>query len=380
MRIALVHDWVIGSRGGERVLDALAQAHPDAHLHTLIHRPGTSTPAIDALQIHTSPLNEVPGVERHYRKLLPLFPAAIGRLDLRGYDLVLSISHAVAKSAPVPVGTPHLSYCLTPMRYIWDQTDAYLGHGVKRWLATPLIGALRRFDRSHSTPDDVDRFVAISRAVATRIRIHYRRDSRVVHPPVAVERFRPSTHAPADFYLLVGGFVPYKKERLVIEAFRRHGGRLVVAGDGPLRRDVARTAPSNVEFVGRIDDASLAGLFAECRALVYPQEEDFGITAVEAQAAGRPVIAYAAGGALDSVRPLADSGCRFPEGSYEQAATGILFAEQTVEGLLAALHSFERHEDAFDPKSIRAHAEAFSTDRFLREMENEIEATITPAQ
>lgn len=378
MRIALVHDWVTGLRGGERVLDTLARAHPDAHLHTLIHRPGTTTPAIDALAIHTSPLNGLPGIERHYRKFLPLFPLAIGRLDLRGYDLVLSISHAVARSAPVPPGTPHLAYCLTPMRYVWDHVDAYLGHGAKRWLATPLIGALRRFDRSHSTPDHVDRFVAISRAVASRIRRHYGRDSRVVHPPVAVERFRPSLRPPEDFYLLVGGFVPYKREQLVIDAFRKHGGRLIVVGDGPLRRDIAKRAPANVEFVGRLDDPSLAELFANCRALIYPQEEDFGIVAVEAQASGRPVIAFAAGGALDSVRPLPRSAD--PDGSGAAGATGILFEDQSVEGLLAAIRVFERHEAAFDPKLIRAHAERFSTERFLHELALEIEATLTRAQ
>jgi len=376
VRIALVHDWITGLRGGERVLDAIARAHPDAHLHSLIHRPGVSTPAIDALPRHTSPLNRIPGIARHYRKWLPLFPWAVDRLDLRGFDLVVSISHAVAKSVPVPAGTPHLAYCLTPMRYVWDQTDAYLGRGPRRLLAAPLIGALRRFDRSRSSPAHVQRFVAISRAVADRIRSHYGRDARVVHPPVAVERFRPTGLDPDDFYLLVGGFVPYKKETLVIEAFRRHGGRLVVAGDGPTRRQVARNAPDNVEFVGRVGDEELAGLFSRCRALVYPQEEDFGITAVEAQASGRPVIAYAAGGALDTVVPLPEDASGIGAGP----ATGVFFRQQTVEALLSGIRTFERREADFDAKSIRAHAERFSTDRFLHELQLEIDAVLAADQ
>lgn len=376
MRIALVHDWITGLRGGERVLDAIARAHPDAHLHSLIHRPGVSTPAIDALPRHTSPLDRLPGIHRHYRTWLPVFPWAVDQLDLHGFDLVVSISHAVAKSVPVPAGTPHLSYCLTPMRYVWDHTDAYVGRGPRRVLAVPLIGALRRFDRARSTPAHIQRFVAISRAVADRIRNHYGRDARVVAPPVEVERFRPSGRPPDDFFLLVGGFVPYKREDLVLEAFRRHGGHLVVAGDGPTRRRIGRNAPRNVEFVGRVDDPTLAALFGRCRALIYPQEEDFGITAVEAQASGRPVIAFARGGALDTVVPLPDDA----SGGGASHATGVFFREQTVEALLAGIRTFERREADFDPKAIRAHAEHFSTGRFLHELQVEIDAVLAPDQ
>ncbi len=369
MRIALVHDWLTGLRGGERVLDVLARAHPDAELYTLIHRPGATTPAIDALRVHTSPLDRLPGVERYYRKLLPLYPWAIDRLRPHDCDLVLSISHAVAKSVPVPAGTPHLCYCLTPMRYVWDQADAYLGRGLRRAAATPLVSALRRFDRSRSTPAHVTRFVAISRGVSERIRRHYARPSRVVHPPVDVERFQPTGARPDDYYLLVGAFVPYKREDLAIEAFRRSGRRLVVAGDGPLRGRIEASAPPNVEFVGRVPDDTLAELFAGCRALVHPQHEDFGLVAVEVQAAGRPVIALAAGGALDTVRPLHDT----PHEGAE-APTGVLFEQQSAEALAAAVERFERSEHVFDAKAIRRHAEHFGPRRFAEALGREIEA------
>lgn len=377
MRIALVHDWLTGLRGGERVLDAVAHAYPDSELYTLIHRPGVTTRAIDALPVHASPLNRLPGISRHYRKLLPLYPWAIDRLRPTDCDLVLSISHAVAKSIPTPVGVPHLCYCLTPMRYVWDQADAYLGRGARRIAAAPLIAALRHFDRVRSTPHHVDRFVAISAGVASRIRSHYGRNARVVHPPVEVERFHPSLAPPDDFYLLVGAFVPYKREDVAIEAFRRSGRRLIVAGDGPLRRRLATGSPRNVEFVGRVDDDTLADLYTRCRALIHPQHEDFGLCAVEAQAAGRPVIAYAAGGALDTVRGLRPSDS-LPAGQDELSsrATGILFERQTPECLVSAIESFERVEHVLDAETIREHAERFATGRFLRELATEIDATL----
>lgn len=360
VRIALVHDWLTGMRGGERVLHELALMYPDADLYTLIHVAGSTSPAIEHLDIRPSPLSRIPGVAAHYRKLLPLFPWAIGRLHARGYDLVISTSHAVAKGLPTDPGTPHLAYCLTPMRYVWDQVDAYLGRGLRRALAAPLVAYLRRFDLRTSAPDQVTRFVAISNAVADRIRRHYGRESGVVFPPIDVESIRPSGKASDDFYLLVGGFVPYKREALAIEAFRRLGRRLLVAGDGPGRRALQSSAPANVEFTGRISDGELADLYARCRALVYPQEEDFGLIAVEAQAAGRPVIAYGRGGATDTVRPLGAA----PRATAEDPPTGIWFEQQTPESLAEAVERFEAVEDHFDPHAIRSWAERFGPERF----------------
>ena len=374
MRIAFVHDWITGFRGGERVLDALATHFPDSELHTLIHRPGQTTEDIDRLQIHTSPLNRLPGIEKHYRKLLPLYPWAIDQLRPSQCDLVLSISHAVAKSVPIPHATPHLCYCLTPMRYIWDQTDAYLGTGLRRRFASPLVTRLRRFDQRRSDADQVTRFTAISREVSSRIRAHYDRPSKVIHPPVEVSRFQVRDRPADDFYLLVGAFVPYKREDLVLQAFRRSGRRLIVAGDGPSRSHFARRAPPNIEFVGRVPDPELADLMSRCRALLHPQREDFGLVAVETQAAGRPVIAFGAGGALDTIRPFQDAHALSDAKHLDP--TGLFFYEQSVESLERAIQKFEDHEEAFDPTSIRQHAETFSRERFLSEIKSEIAATL----
>lgn len=348
------------------MLEHLARRHPDADLFTLFHAPGRVPAVIEARRIETSVLDRLPFAHRHYRKLLPLLPWAIRRFDLRGYDLVLSTSHAVAKSVPVPRGVPHLDYCFTPMRYVWDQRDEYLGRGLRRALASPLVSALRRFDVAHSGPDSVTRFVAISREVAGRIERHYGRRAAVVAPPVDVSWIETATAPPDDFFLLVAGFVPYKRDELAIECFRRSGRRLVVAGDGPARRRLECSAPPNVEFVGRVDDRTLAELYRRCRALVYPQREDFGLVPVEAQAAGRPVLAFGAGGVLDSVRPLpaerdADASARFDD---PEPPTGLFFDRQTPEALEAAIARFEKTELQFEPARLRAWAERFSPARF----------------
>jgi glycosyltransferase involved in cell wall biosynthesis len=366
LRIALVHDWLTGMRGGERVLHELAALHPDADLYTLVHVPGSTSERIERLRIHASPLSRLPGVARHYRKLLPLFPWAIERLRLEACDLVLSTSHAVAKGVRAPRGAAHLCYCLTPMRYAWDQIDAYLGRGLRRALAAPLVARLRRWDRRTSTPDRVTRFVAISQTVASRIRRHYRREASVVYPPVDLERFQPSGSAPDGDYLLVGSFSPYKREWMAVEAFRTLGAPLVVAGDGPERERLERDAPSNVRFAGRVSDAELAKLYAGCRALIYTSDEDFGLVPLEAQACGRPVIALGRGGATESVVPL-DGG---------EPPTGIFFETQSPDALVAAIRRFESNEIRFDPQRIRAHAERFSVERFRREMMAEIHETL----
>lgn len=352
MRVAVVHDWLTGWRGGERVLAEILALHPQADLFTLIHVPGSVPVPIEARRIVASPLSRLPGVARYYRALLPLFPWAIRRFDLSDYDLVISCSHAVAKSVRTRPGTIHLAYCLTPMRYIWDQTDAYLGRGWKRWLATPLVWALRRFDRRTSGADQVTAFVAISTTVRDRITRHYGRDAAVVHPPVdtrAVARapVRPNPHG--AFYLLVGAFVPYKREALAIEAFAGLDRTLVVAGDGPLRERLEARAPGNVHFVGRVSDAELHALYRDCRALIYPQEEDFGIVAVEAQAAGTPVIAFAGGGALDTVPP---------------AHGNRLFDGATPEALRAAITAFESRPEEIDATGLRSGAERFGVAAF----------------
>jgi glycosyltransferase involved in cell wall biosynthesis len=360
MRVALAHDWVVGLRGGEKVLDELAHLYPRADLHTLFYAPGTTTDAIDRLSVHASALSRLPLASRHYRKLLPLMPRAVESLRIAPCDVVVSSSHCVAKGVLAPPGAAHLCYCFTPMRYVWDQADAYLGRGLRRTLATPLVRYLRRWDEESSGPERVTRFVAISTAVAKRIEQHYGRDADVIHPPVAVDRIECASGPPEDFFLLVGGFVPYKRESLAIQAFARLGVPLVVAGDGPARARLMRDAPPHVHFVGRVSDDVLHDLYRRCRALIYPQEEDFGIVAVEAQAAGRPVIAFGRGGALDTVVP--------PGGEHQTPPTGLFFTDDSEDALIDAVERFERAAGDFDPKAIRSWAERFSRARFRREL------------
>jgi glycosyltransferase involved in cell wall biosynthesis len=368
VKVVLVHDWLTGMRGGERVLDELAGMFPDAELFTLLHVEGSTSPRIESLPIAASPLGRLPLVARHYRKLLPLFPLAIERLALPPCDLVLSTSHAVAKGVRRPRGAVHLCYCFTPMRYVWDQADAYLGRGLRRAVAAPLAAYLRRWDRRTSGPDRIQRVVAISRTVAERVRRSWGREASVVYPPVAVERFAVRPEGPGDFYLLVGGFVPYKREDLALAAFARLGRPLLVAGDGPARARLEAAASRNVRFLGRVSDAELADLYAGCRALVYPQEEDFGIVPVEAQAAGRPVIALGRGGATETVVPLWDAAGRAP--------TGVLFEPQAPAALSEAVLRFEAEERRFDSAAIRRHAERFGAERFRRELRAEIDLAL----
>ena len=367
MRVALVHDWLTGLRGGERVLEELARMYPEAELYTLINVPGSTSATIAELQTFASPLSRVPGIARNYRGFLPLYPWAISRFYLEGYDLIVSVSHAVAKAIPHDTAIPHVSYCLTPMRYIWDQSHHYWGTGLYQKLSIPLVAYLRRFDQQTSRPEQVSQFVSISSAISDRIETHYGRTSEVVWPPVDVERIRPNALPPDDFYLLVGGFVPYKCERIAIEAFRSLKRRLVVVGEGPMRSRLATAAPPNVEFRGRVDDAELADLYARCRALIYPQEEDFGIVAVEAQAAGRPVIAFGRGGARDTVVPVNAPGI-----SANREPTGIWFTPQTSKALAEAVVYFEENESALSSEAIREWAKRFGRDRFRRELGDQI--------
>ncbi len=379
LRVALVHDWLTGYRGGERVLHHLARRYPDADLYTLIHERGSVPAEIESRRILTSPLDRLPGRAKHYRKLLPLFPWAIRQFDLSGYDLVLSTSHAVAKSVRIPKGVAHVDYCFTPMRYVWDHVESYLGNGARRRLASPMIRRLRQFDVETSDEQSVTRFVAISTDVADRIRRHYARPARVVPPPVNIDWIETARGPAEDYYLLVGGFVPYKREDLAIDAFRHLDRRLIIAGDGPMRARLERNAPKNVEFLGRVDETRLAGLYRGCRALLYPQHEDFGLVAVEAQAAGRPVIGFKGGGILDTVRPLLkgpdldeNRGVDELDSSAEYGATGVFFDRQTPEALRAAIEQFEKHESHFEPRVLRHWAARFSPARFDAALDHEI--------
>lgn len=369
-RVALVHDWLTGMRGGERCLEAMLALFPDAELFTLLHRPGAVSPRIEACPIHTSFVQRLPRAARFYRHYLPLFPAAAERFDLRGYELVVSISHCVAKGVRPPPGVPHLCYCLTPMRYVWDLYDAYFGPEragpLVRAVMPALARRLRRWDvrstaRAH-------RLVACSHYVAERIRRCYGREAPVVYPPVEVERFRPAERR-EDFYLAVSALVPYKRIELAVEAFNRLERRLVVVGTGPELPRLRRAAGRHVTFLGWLGDAEVAEWYGRCRACVFPTEDEFGITAVEAQAAGAPVIAYARGGAAETVL-----GASEPPGAGERP-TGVFFCEPSAESLMQAVLRFERLP-VFEVAALQRHARRFSVAAFQAGIRAQVEGLL----
>ena len=358
MRTALVHDWLTGMRGGEKVLEVLCELLPESDVYTLIHLPGRTTPRIENRRIFASWLNRLPCVRHYYRYLLPLMPWTAGRMKLRGYDLVVAISHCVAHGVDVEPGVRFVCYCNTPMRYAWGMLNSYFpaGHRLdpRYWLLRRLGNRLRRWDVRAA--QRVTEYVANSRNVQRRISESYGRDSTVVYPPVNTDYYRPSEERPGDFYLWVGALAPYKRIDLALEAFRKLGPKLVVIGEGQCLRRARRAAPSNVAFLGRQPDEVLRRHFCMCRALIFPGEEDFGIVPLEAQACGRPVIAFARGGALETVVDAEESGAN-------GAATGVLFHEATPESLVEAIRRFERAEKDFRPEAIRAHALRFSRRR-----------------
>ncbi|MFL5422888.1 MAG: glycosyltransferase [Myxococcales bacterium] len=361
-RVALVHDWLTGLRGGERVLEAICRIYPEADIFTLLHVPGSCGPIIESHRITTSFLQRLPLARTRYRNYLPLFPAAIESFDLRGYDLVVSTSHAVAKGAKPPPGVRHVSYVHTPMRYVWDQFDVYFGKGragpLTRAAAHAFAPWLRRWDvRSTARATAL---VANSRFIAGRIRRVWGRDAdEVVYPPVETGKFLPATDltdeqkGPGGYALVVTALVPYKRVELAVQSFARLGRRLLVAGDGPGRKRLEAMAGPTVRFLGNVPHDDLVALYAHAAFFVLPCEEDFGIAPVEAQAAGRPVLALARGGALETVVP---------------GKSGVLFAEPAVDSLIAGIDEIDRLQQHFDPLWIRSHAERFAAPRFEREI------------
>jgi glycosyltransferase involved in cell wall biosynthesis len=363
-RVALVHDWLTGMRGGERCLEVLCELFPAAPLFTLLHVPGSVTPVIESRRIVTSFVQRLPRAAERYRHYLPLFPLAIRRLDLRGYDLIVSMSHCVAKGVRVPPGALHLCHCFAPMRYVWERYDDYFGARAglaTRLAAPPVAAALRRWDRR---TEGVHGFVANSRYTADRIRNLYGRDADVIHSPVDVRRFEP-TAGPGEYYLVVSALVPYKRVDLAVEAANRLGRRLLVVGTGPEERRLRALAGPHVEFLGWRGDRDVAALYARCRALLFPAVEDFGITPLEAAAAGRPTIALAQGGALETTVGL---------DSADGPPTGVFFPTQTAEALARAMLEFEAGEARFEPKALRAHAERFDRPLFKQRLADWIDA------
>ena len=353
-RVALVHDWLTGRRGGEKVLEVLAEIFPKAPVYTLLRFPGSQVAAIEKRDIRTSFIQRLPFLKKHYRSYLPLFPLAAEQFDLQAYDLVVSSSHCVAKGVIPRADALHVSYVHSPVRYAWNQYQAYFGPGklsfFGRKAVPPLIHYLRLWDQSSSAR--VDHFVANSAAVARRIEKYYRRTSDVIHPPVDTETFTPPAADPDRSYdLIVSALVPYKKIDLAVAAYNRLGWPLKIVGDGPEYRALRKPAGSNVEFLGPLGADDLLRLYRGARAFILPGEEDFGIAVLEAQACGTPVVAYSRGGARETVL---------------EGKTGLFFDEPTPESLLAALDKLKGL--TFNKSIVRTHALGFSRDIFKEAM------------
>ena len=368
MKVALVHDWLTGMRGGEKVLEVLCERYPDADLFTLLHVRGSVSKAIERLPIHTSVLQRLPGIRRYYRACLPLFPTLVEQFDLAGFDLVISSSHCVAKSVVVRPSTVHICYCHTPMRYAWDQFDAYfgparIGRAASRVMRL-VMGRLARWDRD--TSGRVNRYVTNSQHVAGRIRRYYNREARVVYPPVDTDFFHPDSTVPGRSALVVSALVPYKRLDLAIDACRIAGVPLKIVGDGPDRGRLERRArdhKNDVEFLGRRSNEEVRELYRRAAAVMLPGEEDFGIVPLEAQACGRPVVAYARGGALETV--VAEE-------------TGLLVEEADPTAFADAVRrTIDRR---FDSVAIRRHAERFGRARFATEMDALVRETLETAR
>jgi len=359
VKVALIYDWLNQFGGGERVLSELHSMFPEAPVFTTVHAPERLPESMRCLDVRTSFLQRVPTARGNHRPFFPLMPLAFERFDLEGFDLVLSASSACAKGVIPAIGSTHVCYCFSPCRYLWDSFDEYTSGMLTRPLMAGVARWMRKWDRE--TADRVDHFVAISDEVASRIGRHYGRSAEVVYPPVDVDAFAPSGREPGDYYLVVSRLVAYKRIDLAIAAANRLGRRLIVVGDGPERKRLAALAGPTVELRGWRSDEEIRELYAGCRAFVFPAFDDFGIAPVEAQAAGRPVIAFGRGGATETV---------------VRGKTGVFFDAQEVAAVIEAMLTLEREE--FDPRDCRRNAERFDRRAFRRGLRASIDRYLHP--
>jgi glycosyltransferase involved in cell wall biosynthesis len=367
LRVAIIHDWLTGMRGGERVLQALCELFPRAHLFTLVHVPGVVSAPIARLPLQSSFVERLPRAWRWYRHYLPLFPAAVEQFDLDGFDLVISSSHCAVKSVVVPGRARHLCYCHSPMRYAWDQFNAYFGParlGRASGAARAVLRRMARWDRD--TSGRPDRYVANSQYVAQRIRRYYNRRAVVVPPPVDTFFYTPcstpsGSNPPDRYFLVVSALVPYKRLELAIDASRQVNIPLKIVGEGTELPRLQALAGPTVEFLGRRTDEQVRDLYRGALAVLLPGEEDFGIVPVEAQACGRPVVALGLGGALETV---------------VDGVTGVLVRDSQPASWAAALDRVASAPAAFTPEASRANAERFSRERFMHGLLAEARALV----
>jgi glycosyltransferase involved in cell wall biosynthesis len=360
MNVAIVHYWLVGMRGGERVLEALCDLYPDAHVYTHVYLPEAVSRSISSHMVTTTFIGHMPFAATMYKKYLPLMPMALEQLDLSGYDLVISSESGPAKGVIAHPDAVHLCYCHSPMRYIWNLYHQYRSDAgmTTRFMMPAFAHYLRSWDQLSA--DRVDAFVANSHNVARRIRRYYGRRAAVVYPPVDTDSFRANSGTPrGDFYLMVGELVAYKRADLAVRAFNHLRKRLVVIGGGETLASCRQLAGPTVEILGTQPIDVLRSSYSQAKALVFPGEEDFGIVPVEAMAAGCPIIAFRKGGACETVL---------------EGKTGVFFEEQTVESLVSAVRNFETIR--FDPEFIANHAATFGTARFKREMCEVIDAVM----
>jgi len=358
MKVALVHDYLNQYGGAERVLEAFCQIYPEAPIYTLLYDKKRTGYAFEGKKILTSFLQKVPFVRSHHRPFLMLMPIAVEQFDFSDFDLVLSDSASYAKGIITGPETFHICYCHTPIRYAWDDSHRYIEEfGYPRPIKKIIpffMNYIRLWDEKAASR--VDTFIANSHFVSRRIKIYYSRESKVIHPPVKVGLFYIA-QKPEKYFLMVGRLLPYKRFDLAIKAFNQLGWPLKIISDGPDRKRLEKMAKKNIEFVGLVSDDKLKYYYAHAQALIFPQEEDFGITAVESMASGRPVIAYQGGGALEIVQP---------------GLTGLFFKEQKPKDLIKVLKEFG--SDDFNPELIRQRAMEFDQEKFKEKIKNFIKA------
>jgi glycosyltransferase involved in cell wall biosynthesis len=369
MKIAFVCDWLTGMRGGERCLDVLCELYPEADIFTLVHLPGSVSKSIESHRIYTSYIQQLPGDIKKFRRYLPLYPNAIQHFDLSDHDCVLSLSHCVAKGVKTLPNTKHICYCFTPMRYAWFMRDEYLSKfsSPKRLFAEVVLNYLKIWDRKSSFK--VTRFIAISKNVQRRIAQAYNRRSVIIYPPVECQRFTVSD-SDDGYYLVVSALVPYKRIDIAVKAFENMHRKLVIVGNGPELPYLKKNASRNILFVEDASDSRVVEYMKKCSALLFPGEEDFGIVPLEAQACGKPVIAFGKGGALETVIGLHRDQCG------TNNCTGIFFYEQTPETLRKTILLFERIRDRFDPSNCRKNALKFDRSVYRKSMQDYIKSVM----